>query len=344
MSIFTMNRRRFVQGTAALGGMAAAHSFIGVSAGLAQDVAKVRMQLGWLASNGILGEVAAIKKGFFAEEGVELEIVPGGPNIDGVAGVAAGQSQVGLTSSSPAIMLARSAGIPIKAFLAGYQKHPFSYFSLGKNPVRTPQDMIGKTIATQPSAVILLRALLAANGIAEDQVTIVNMGADMNQLLTGQADVVTGWNTNVEAMQILGPDAVELMLWDAGLELYANVYFATDDQIDNHGDVLARFTRAAAKGWAYVRDNHEEGVDMLVEAYPNMQRAPELLAVGAVSNYSFGETTKADGWGTMSRALWEAQIKTYADLGQFSGAVPTLDDVVTFSVLDATADARKAVS
>lgn len=343
MSVFTMNRRRFVMGTAALGGMAATHSLIGVTAGLAQDVAKVRMQLGWLASNGVLGEVAAMKKGFFAEEGVELEIVPGGPSIDGVAGVAAGQSQMGLTSSSPAIMLARSAGIPIKAFLAGYQKHPFSYLSLGKNPIRTPQDMIGKTIATQPSAVILLRALLAANGIAEDQVTIVNMGADMNQLLTGQADVVTGWNTNVEAMQILGPDAVELMLWDAGLQLYANVYFATDEQIDTQGDVLARFTRAAAKGWAYVRDNHEEGVDMLVEAYPNMMREAELLAVGPVSNYSFGETTKADGWGTMNRDLWEKQIKAYADLGQFSGPVPTVDDVATFSVLDATADVRKSV-
>lgn len=344
MSIFTMNRRRFVQGTAALGGLAATQSFIGVTAGLAQDVAKVRMQLGWLASNGILGEVAAIKQGFFADEGIELEIVPGGPNIDGVTGVAAGQSQLGMTSSSPAIMLARSAGIPIKAFLAGYQKHPFSYFSLGKNPIRTPQDMIGKTVATQPSAVILLRAMLAANGIAEDQVTIVNMGADMNQLLTGQADVVTGWNTNVEAMQILGPDAVELMLWDAGLQLYANVYFATDEQIDTQGEVLARFTKAAAKGWAYVRDNQEAAVDTLVEAYPNMMRAPELLAVGPVSNYAFGETTKADGWGTMSPALWQAQIKAYADLGQFSGPVPTLDDVVSFSVLDATTDARKAVS
>ncbi|MBU1307217.1 MAG: ABC transporter substrate-binding protein [Alphaproteobacteria bacterium] len=344
MSVFTMNRRRFVQGAAALGGMATTHSLIGVTAGLAQDVAKVRMQLGWLASNGILGEVAAIKQGFFAEEGIELEIVPGGPNIDGVAGVAAGQSQLGMTSSSPAIMLARSAGIPIKAFLAGYQKHPFSYFSLGKNPIRTAQDMVGKTVATQPSAVILLRALLAANNIAEDQVNIVNMGSDMNQLLTGQADVVTGWNTNVEALQILGPDALELMLWDAGLQLYANVYFATDEQIDTQGDVLARFTRAAAKGWAYVRDNQEAAVDTLVEAYPNMQRAPELLAVGAVSNYSFGDTTKADGWGTMSRELWEAQIKAYSDLGQFSGPVPTLDEVVTFSVLDATVDARKAVS
>ena len=51
--------------------------------------------------------------------------------------------------------------------------------------------MIGKTIATQPTAVILLKALLAKNGIAEDQVEVVKMGSDMNQLMTGQAAAVT---------------------------------------------------------------------------------------------------------------------------------------------------------
>lgn len=343
MSKFILNRRRFISGAAAIGGLAATGNLIGVTAGHAQDVAKIRMQLGWLASNGVLGEVAAITKGFYQEEGLELEIVPGGPNIDGVAGVAAGQATVGLTSSSPAVMLARSAGIPVKAFLAGYQKHPFSYFSLGKNPIKTPQDMIDKTIATQPSAVILLRAMLAANGIAEDQVTVVNMGADMNQLLTGQADAVTGWNTNLEALSILGADAVELMLWDAGLRLNANVYFATDDQLANHGDVLARFARATAKGWGYVRANPVEGVEMLIAAYPNMNRDAELAAVGAVSNYSFSGAAVDEGWGTMNRETWEAQIKSYSDLGQFSGTTPTVDDVADFSVLEATLDARLSV-
>jgi NitT/TauT family transport system substrate-binding protein len=50
--------------------------------------------------------------------------------------------------------------------------------------------MIGKTIATPPTSAILLRALLGKNGIAENQVKIVNMGSDMNQLITGQADAV----------------------------------------------------------------------------------------------------------------------------------------------------------
>ena len=140
-------------------------------------------------------------------------------------------------------MLARSAGIPVKAFAAGYQKHPFTYFSLDDNPITTPQDMIGKTIATQPTAFILLRALLAKNGIAEDQVTLVNMGSDMNQLMTGQADAVTGWQTNTNALKMLGDKRVDMMLWDTGIQLYANVYYTTDDTLAEHADVLADFLR-----------------------------------------------------------------------------------------------------
>ncbi|MGK9052845.1 ABC transporter substrate-binding protein [Neorhizobium petrolearium] len=343
MSNLMMNRRRFMTRTAALGGLAAASSFVGIRAGLAKDVAKVRMQLGWLASNGVLGEVTAVKKGFFEEEGIEFEIVPGGPSVDGVAGVASGQSAIGQISSSPSVMLARSAGMPVKAFLSGYQKHPFTYFSLKDKPIREPKDMIGKTIATQPTAFILLRALLARNGIAEDQVKMVNMGSDMNQLLTGQADAVTGWLTNVNALDVLGDNRIDMMLWDSGLQLYANVYYTTDQQIGEHADVLQRFTRAAAKGWGYVRDNQQEAVEYLCGAYPNLDKPSELRAVGPCVDFSFGDTTKAAGWGTMSRENWEAQIKAYADLGQFKGTVPTVDDVADFTILEATSDIRKQV-
>lgn len=339
----TKTRREFLQAAAAIGGLAATHSFIGVTPAAAQSPAKVRMQLGWLASNGILGEVVATKKGFYAEQGVELEIVPGGPNVDGVAGVAAGQSTLGTVSSSPSVMLARSAGIPVKAFAAGYHKHPFTYFSLAKNPIREPKDMIGKTIATQPTAFILARALLAKHGIAEDQVNLVNMGSDMNQLLTGQADAVTGWLTNTNALKVLGGDRVDMMLWDTGIELYANVYYTTDKALSESPDVLASYLRGSALGWGYAKENPQEAVDMLVEAYPNLDRESELEAVGAVLDFSFGDTTREHGWGAMNRENWAAQVETYASLDQFKEAVPTVDDVMTLSVLEATTDIRKKV-
>ena len=342
-----LNRRQLLQqgmaSTALLAGGGTAATFIGVSAAKGQSLARIDMQLGWLASNGLLGEIAAAANGYFEEEGLRLEITPGGPNVDGVANVASGRAGIGQVSSSPSIMMARAAGIPVKAFAAGYHTHPFTYFSLPDAPIREPRDMIGKTIATQPTAFILLRALLAANDIPESDVEIVNMGADMNQLLTGQAQAVTGWLTNTAALSILGDDRVELMLWDAGLQLYANVYYTTDRMLAENGEQLAAFTRASARGWGFVRENPEASVDMLLAAYPNLDRDAEMEAVHAVIGFSFNDDTPTDGWGAMTMENWERQIGTYADLGQFDGPAPALEDVATLEILEATADIRRAV-
>ena len=335
-------RRRFLKYSAAMGGTAVVSSFVTVEA-LAADKAKVNMQLGWLASNGIMGEVVAKSMGYYEEEGIELEVTPGGPGVDGVASVAAGRAQAGQLSSSPSLMLARSAGIPVKAFAAGYQKHPFTYFSLDNNPIRTPQDMVGKTIATQPTAVILLRALLAKNGIAEDQVEVVKMGSDMNQLITGQAAAVTGWLTNTNALKVLGDGRVDMMLWDAGLQLYANVYYTTDNMLADHADVLARFLTGSARGWGEARRDPEAAVDHLVTEYKNLSRESELEAVNPVLGFSFNEVTAKDGWGAMNRANWQAQIDTYTELEQFEGDNPTVDDVMTTDILAATESLRKQI-
>jgi len=336
------DRRDLLRCGAALGALAAAPSLITVTAAAA-DSATVNMQLGWLASNGILGEVVAKNQGFYEEEGIVLDVTPGGPGVDGVASVAAGRSSVGQLSSSPSLMLARSAGIPVKAFAAGYQQHPFTYFSLTGDPIREPKDMVGKTIATQPTAVILLRALLAKNDIDEGDVEIVNMGSDMNQLMTGQAAAVTGWLTNTNALKVLGEDRVDMMLWDTGIQLYANVYYTTDDQLAEHSDVLASYLRGSARGWGYAKANPEEAVDMLVSAYPNLDKASELEAVGPVLGFGFNDVTAADGWGAMNADNWQAQIDTYAALEQFEGDTPTVDDVMTTAILDATADIRKEI-
>ena len=337
-----LSRRSLLRQGAAIGGLAAASSFITVSSAGAAGT-KVSMQLGWLASNGILGEVVAKRTGIYEELGIELEVTPGGPGVDGVASVAAGRAGVGQLSSSPSLMLARSAGIPVKAFAAGYQKHPFTYFSLSDNPIRTPADMVGKTIATQPTAMILLRALLAKNGISEDQVEAVNMGSDMNQLMTGQVQAVTGWQTNTNALKILGDKRVDMMLWDAGIQLYANVYYTTDDMLAEHSDTLTRFLTGSAQGWGQARSNPEEAVDHLVSEYVNLDRASELEAVHPVLGFSFNDVTAAEGWGAMNADNWQAQIDTYDQLGQFQGTTPGIGDVMTTDILQATEAIRKQV-
>ncbi|MDE0111279.1 MAG: ABC transporter substrate-binding protein [Albidovulum sp.] len=342
-----VSRRTALKGLGAAAGSAILSAVPGSSfvtvANAADGTAKINMQLGWLASNGICGEVCAKRLGYYDELGIELEVTPGGPGVDGVASVAAGRAQAGQLSSSPSLMLARSAGIPVKAFAAGYQKHPFTYFSLAANSISQPSDMVGKTIATQPTAVILLRALLAKNGIAEDQVEVVNMGSDMNQLMTGQAHAVTGWLTNTNALRILGEDRVDMMLWDAGIQLYANVFYTTDEELESNSDVLARFLTGSAMGWGYAKENPEDAAGLLVAEYPNLDLDSELEAIGPVLGFSFNDTTAEHGWGAMNKENWAAQIQTYADLDQFQGDVPTIDDVMTLDILDAIADIRMKV-
>jgi NitT/TauT family transport system substrate-binding protein len=109
---------------------------INVRAVPAADIQTIEMQLGWIGGGNQLGEVAAQLLGYHAEEHLELKIVPGGPNNDGVAGVASGRSAVGQVSSSPSLMLAVSQDLPIRCFAVPAQKHPYAFFSLAKSPVR----------------------------------------------------------------------------------------------------------------------------------------------------------------------------------------------------------------
>jgi NitT/TauT family transport system substrate-binding protein len=339
-----LTRRHMLGRSAALlAGMAAGGGVVSVTSPARAATSDVTFQLGWIISNGQIGEIVARSLGYFEAEGINLKVAPGGPNVDGVAIVAAGSAQAGNLSSSPSLMLARAGGLPVKCFAVGYQEHPFTYFSLPKKPIRTPQDMIGKKIGTQGTARILLRALLVKNKIKESDVQVVVMGSDMLPLVTGQVDAVTGWLTNVAALRALGPDRVDMRLWDTGIQLYANLYYATDETLQKHADVLAGFTRAAAKGWAYTHQNPEKAVDLLVKAYPNLDRDAELDAIKPVLGFSFTKTTAAKGWGTMEPSVWEQQIHVYDELQQFKGQAPKVTDVMTDSVLKATAAARPKI-
>jgi NitT/TauT family transport system substrate-binding protein len=334
-----MDRRTFLKATA---GAAAAAPFVSVSA-LGQGKPVVNLQLGWLLSGNQIGEVCAKAMGYYDAEGIELKFQAGGPSIDGVAVVAAGRFEVGQVSSSPSLMLAASQDIPIVCFATGAQEHPYTFFSLKKNPVREPKDLVGKKVGIQATGVILLRALLAKNSIAEKDVTIVTIGADMAPLLTGQVDVVTGWLTNTTALKVLGPDRVDMRLWDTGVKLYALPYYATATTLKTKGDVLAKFLNATGKGWAYAHANRDKAVEFLVKEFPNLVAADEREALDVMLKYAFSSKTAAEGWGTMDPAVWQDQIDLYAKLGQFSKRTPKLEEVMTLDVLKATTQGRPKI-
>jgi NitT/TauT family transport system substrate-binding protein len=337
----SLRRRSLIKGGVATGFAAAGLLPAG---GFAQAKTQiVNLQLGWLASNNQVGEVAAKHLGYYEEEKLNLVIQPGGPSIDGVAIVASGRNEIGQVSSSPSLMLAASQKIPVKCFATALQQHPYAYFSLPKKPVRTPKDLVGKKVGIQATAKVLLSALLKKHGIEEKDVEIVIIGSEMTPILTGQTDVVSGWITNTTTLKPLGPDRIDLRLWDTGVRLYALPIYATKDTIDKKPDMLAGFLRATARGWEFAYKNPEKAVDFLVKEYPNFKRDDELEAVKVMMGFAFNDNTKANGWGAFDPAIWQDQISLYDGLKQFTAGAPKLDDVITTSILDATKNVRAKV-
>ncbi|HYM31164.1 MAG TPA: ABC transporter substrate-binding protein [Candidatus Cybelea sp.] len=337
-----VNRRSIIKGTGALAGLAAAGLL--PRAGFTQAKTQtINLQLGWLAGNNQAGEIAAKHLGYFEEEKINLAIQPGGPTIDGVAIVASGRFEIGQVSSSPSLMLAASQKIPVTCFAVGAQRHPYAYFSLPAKPVRKPEDLVGKKVGVQATAKILLSALLKKHNIPEKDVEVVVIGSEMTPILTGQTDVVSGWVSNTTTLKVLGPERIDMMLWDTGVRLYALPYYATRDTIQRQPEMLAGFTRAAGRGWEFAYKNPEKTVAYLIQDYPNLVQADEVEGTKALLRFIFNERTKAQGWGTFEPAVWQEQIATYDELKQFSAGPPKLDDVITTAILDATKDQRPKI-
>ncbi|MGI6856502.1 ABC transporter substrate-binding protein [Mesorhizobium sp. 1B3] len=338
-----LSRRGLLKAGAAAAGALALPTIVPGRVRAAGGTRTINMQLGWLGGGNQLGEVAAKHLGYFEEEKLDFVIQPGGPNIDGVAIVASGRYEIGQVSSSPSLMLAASQGIPVKSFAVSVQEHPYAFFSLGSKPIKTAKDMVGRKIGIQATGKVLLSALLRKHDIPESDVEVVVVGADMTPLVSGQVDAVTGWLTNTTAIAVLGEDRVAMKLWDNGVQLYANPYYATTAMIEGEPEVLAGFLRAAARGWEYAYSNREAAVDLLLKDYPNLVKADEVKAADVLLEHMFTAATAKNGWGTFDPTVWQAQITLYDELEQFSAGAPKLEDVVSAAILDATAAARPKI-
>ena len=340
---FQPTRRRMMRDTSLSLAMVAG----GIALWLPRDgraaPAKVVVKYDWLMSNGQIGDVVAAKNGYFEAEGLDVEFSPGGPNSATVPPVVSGQAALGQFSDSAQLLLARSAGVPIKIIACGFRSAPFAFYSLPKAPIRSVSDMIGKRIGIQPTARYVLDAILKNAGIDPSRLTITNIGFDMTALTTGQVDAVTGWITNTQALAVIGPERIDLQMKDTGLPSYANVYFATDDAIVNNAGTLAKFIGAVAKGWGWTHANPAKAVKLLVTAYPQLDLAVELATVPRVMSLSFDAATGRDGWGTFDNASVAAQIDAYGKIGQFGSTTLRAEDCVTHKILEMTAAVRPKI-
>ena len=110
---------------------------------------KITVQLDWFAEPEHGGFYQAQARGFFAEEGLTVELIPGGPNALVMPKVATGQADVGQADSTNTL-LQQAEGLPVVQFGAVFQDDPSGLLVNADSPVHRFEDLDGKTIIARP--------------------------------------------------------------------------------------------------------------------------------------------------------------------------------------------------
>lgn len=313
------------------------------------ETSKIKLQYGWTVDEGLIGEIVAIEQGFFEQEGLEVEILPGGPNNDGVASVASGRAQIGVAAESPPVMLAASQGIPVKAFGAQLQAHPYAYFALPGTQLDSPEDLKGKSVGVPPPAVGMLDAYLQDNGMSKDDLGgVKSVSFEVAPLLQRRVDVWGGWLTDRAQLRLL-PEGYRVLPYADSVPLYGGVYYANPRFLEGDADKAAAFLRAVARGWAFAKRDPEAAARIFVEAYPNSEGKSTIESIVEAQEtlfpFMWTATSEAGGYGAMDPQAWQEQLDLWDETGQFDrGDVPTVEEVMTTDVLDATRDDRTALA
>jgi ABC-type nitrate/sulfonate/bicarbonate transport system substrate-binding protein len=327
------SRRSFLAGTA-IGGVGVAiagQPFVNGSAFAAE---KTIMQLGWIANVEYMGMFIADDAGYYKDEGLDMEIVPGGPAVSVSPIVVSGKALVGLDSVDT-IARARTEGAKLKLIGAELQRNPTAVMSLADKPIKTPQDLVGKKFGVQQNGVEIINLFFRMNKIDPASVTIVPVQFDPAPLVAGEVDAFMSFLTNQPVqLKLKGIDTNNFLLSDFGYTAWADCLVVHEDSLADakKRKQLVGIARGTVRGWQDAVKDSKRGATLAVEKYGKSfgldQKAQELTAEKLIPLVATDETTK-NGLFTMSKAGIDANIEIKA-----AGLTTTAEELFDTSVLE----------
>ena len=213
----------------------------------------------------------AIDKGYFADEGLKVNIrFPSNAN-DALSLVAAGKAEVGLYYQHDVIQARANQDVPVRSIGAVVQGPLNIVLSLKEKNITSPGDLMGKTIgyAGTELSEALIRSIMDYVGADYSDVTMVDVGFDlMSSMTTGNVDATIGClvNHEVPQMEEEGFEVNWFMLDQYGVPTnYEGVFVTNDDMIESDSAALEGFLRACAKGFADMQADPEEALRILLD-------------------------------------------------------------------------------
>lgn len=218
------------------------------------DTTSIRFQLDWRFEGPSAPFLMAAEKGYFAEEGLNVQIDSGSGSAGAINRVASGAYEMGFGDLNALVeFLAENPDGPgIQGVYIVYDGTPAAVFARQDSGIESPADLVGKTIAA-PAFDTGYRAwgvFAAANELEADSVAWQNVDPTLREtLLTrGDVDAITGFYftslLNLEERGMSEDDLTIMPFPEYGVPLYGNAIIASESFAEDNPEAVKGFLRA----------------------------------------------------------------------------------------------------
>ncbi len=289
----------------------------------------VKLAMDWYPNSNHTGLFVAKQKGYFEEEGLDVDMyTPVDPSAV-LQTVGAGEDDFGI-SYQPDLLLARGQGVPVVAVTVMVQ-HPLnSVMALASSGIERPRDLVGKKVGYPgiPTNEPLLETMLKADGARGlEDVELVNVGFDLAPaLIGGRVDAVVGayWTHESILIENEGYPVNIMRMEEWGVpDYYELVIVASEDTIANRPDVVEGFVRAVRRGYQDAVADPQGGVDVLLEL--GGEEVDEAIERPGADLLAPLWQTDSAGFGSQQASKWESFTEWMQESGLLSEDVQAQD-------------------
>lgn len=306
--------------------------------------ADVTFSLGWIPAGRSAPWYAAIEKGYFKEEGLNVKIIPGKGAAQVAQAIASGIADLGYVGIL-GVALAYTKGVDLKILTVNYQKSPYTIFSFaaGAN-VTKPSQLEGLTLASSATSysASLIRGFMAERGLDPAKLMVTNVapsartGLFMSKKVQSVENFILAQPFLERISKMKKRKLITFMLGDHGLQLYGNGIVGTAAYIKANPEVVRGFVRAGLRGWRFTLRNPSEAADMQLRHIGTLKKGAILKEIGILRRVAISDDVKAHGLGWFDPAKMKASLDFLVKNVAMKGRTPVAKDLYLTEFLPKT--------
>lgn len=276
-------------------------------------VEKVTLQLNWFPEAEHGGFYAAKVHGFFEAEGLEVEIIPGGPNVPVIPTLDTGRVDFAVTNADR-IIFGQAAEADVVALMAPLQESPRCIMVHESSGIKSLAELANVTLAigTGPAFFDYMKLKLPLENV-ETAAYPGSIGPFLaNEHFAQQAYVFS----EPFLVKEQGGTPISLMVSELGYNPYASLLVARRETITESPTLTQKMVRASVRGWTKYLKSPEETNKLITSLNPDMSMAALAYGADEIAKLCLTADGSFDDLGTMTTNRWQMLIDQLVEIGR----------------------------